>query len=86
MKVKCIDLKKPNNEEFSYTALKVGKEYNVLSIEFYDSESSFSKSIGDFQISYHLVGQVLWLITHMKFFPILGLENISGMTTIMMTK
>lgn len=48
MKVKCIETKRPN-KDIKYNSLTIGKEYIVLSIEFYDSDvSSFSKSIGDF--------------------------------------
>ncbi|QIB70559.1 hypothetical protein Ami103574_15215 [Aminipila butyrica] len=48
MKVRCIDTKRLDGEG-QYQSLKVGMEYTVLAIEFYDkSESSFSESIGDF--------------------------------------
>lgn len=48
MKVKCIRTERLNKER-TYQALTIGKEYTVLSIEFYDkSESQFSNSLGDF--------------------------------------
>jgi len=50
LKVKCIETKRLNKEG-SYQSLKVGKEYIVLAIEFYDkSKSTFSESIGDFTL------------------------------------
>jgi hypothetical protein len=48
MKVKCISTKRLDNEG-TYQALTIGKEYIVLAIEFYDkSISTFSNSLGDF--------------------------------------
>lgn len=49
MKVKCINIGKPNQES-EYEALTLGKEYIVLAMEFYDSNSSFSLAIGDFVV------------------------------------
>jgi hypothetical protein len=48
MKVKCVETKRPNKNN-KYSSITKGKEYLVLSIEFYDNSISFfSKSIGDF--------------------------------------
>ena len=53
MKIKCISTVRPNKKGV-YEALTIGKEYTVLSIEFYDRlESTFSNSLGDF-IAYRL--------------------------------
>jgi hypothetical protein len=53
MKIKCIKTERLNKEGV-YQALTIGKEYTVLSIEFYDRlESTFSNSLGDF-IAYRL--------------------------------
>ncbi len=50
MKVKCVRNKRLNKEGI-YQALTIGKEYIVLSIEFYDkSESTFSNLLGDFVV------------------------------------
>jgi hypothetical protein len=48
MKVKCVNTSRITKEG-TYQNLKLGKEYEVLAIEFYDqSVSTFSQSIGDF--------------------------------------
>lgn len=48
MKVKCID-NKINNQKKVYINLTKGKEYVVLSIEFYNKETSpFCNFIGDY--------------------------------------
>lgn len=49
MKVKCIDVKKPNKDS-NFRGLTVGKEYIVLAVEFYNNTSIFSNSVGDFAI------------------------------------
>lgn len=47
MKVRCVT-KKRQNKDVEYNGLTKDKEYFVLAIEFYDSSSAFSNSIGDF--------------------------------------
>lgn len=53
MKVKCISRDKIN-EVGRYLGLGINKEYIVLSIEFYNMDSTFSKHIGD-SILYRLI-------------------------------
>lgn len=49
MKVKCISTQRLGRD-YEYDSLTVGKEYVVLSIEFYESNFSFSKALGDYII------------------------------------
>ena len=53
MKVKCLNRNKINGQG-AYSGVKINNEYIVLSIEFYNYNSSFSKSIGD-NILYRLL-------------------------------
>lgn len=49
MIVKCISTKRIGRDD-KYESLTVAKEYIVLSIEFYDSNFSFSGVVGDYII------------------------------------
>lgn len=48
MKVKCISINRLNKEGL-YRSIKIGKEYVVLAVEFYNNSiSTFSQAIGDY--------------------------------------
>ncbi|MGL4730577.1 MAG: hypothetical protein ACRCW0_03205 [Clostridium sp.] len=49
MKVKCISTKSIGRED-EYDSLTPGKEYVVLSVEFYESDSLFSDELDDFVV------------------------------------
>ena len=53
MKVKCINIKRPNRDNV-YDSLTVGKEYLVFTIEINDPASSVAKFTGDFVV-YRLI-------------------------------